>query len=211
MVRDSFANHFVSGLPGIHLHLADRVPENLEPLRWRRFNSGDSTLKIDVHFFLSLKTQYLRYEHEDGNQGKSLQGCYNWTGELPFSTPGVLLGLVYHCYFGRMDHSVEHEGEANEALGPVNSVAVKVILDNRSAFKGFLRRHLSSESEAEDLLQQSLLKAIRNADELVDNEKVTAWFYRILRNSLTDFYRSRAADGRRNDGLLQELVASPVL
>lgn len=156
-----------------------------------------------------MNPQYSGYELEDGNQGKSLQGYHNWTGDLldPFSSPGVLLGLPYHCYFGQMDHSVEPEGEENEELGPVNSVAVKVILDNRSAFKGFLRRHLSSESEAEDLLQQSLLKAIRNADDLVDNEKVTAWFYRILRNSLTDFYRSRAADGRRNDGLLQELVA----
>lgn len=105
-----------------------------------------------------------------------------------------------------MNNSGENEDVANKASGPVNEVAVKVILDNRSAFKGFLRRHLSSESEAEDLLQQSLLKAIRNADDLVDKEMVTAWFYRILRNSLTDFYRSRAADGRRNDGLLRELV-----
>lgn len=55
MVRNSFTNHFVLRLPGIHLHLADRVPENLEPLSWRRLISGESTLKIDVHFHSFLE------------------------------------------------------------------------------------------------------------------------------------------------------------
>lgn len=107
-----------------------------------------------------------------------------------------------------MHHSPNPEDEAPEVSGPINEKAVQVFLDNQAAFKGFLRRHLPSEEAAEDLLQQSLLKAIRNTDGLVDKENSTAWFYRILRNSLIDFYRARAAEGRKHDGFLNELVAS---
>lgn len=107
-----------------------------------------------------------------------------------------------------MDHFNASEDAESEALGPVNNLAVKIFLENRAAFKGFLRRHLSSEAEAEDLLQHSLLKAIRNSEGLANKESATAWFYRILRNSLTDHYRSRAAEGRKNDALLQEMIVT---
>lgn len=107
-----------------------------------------------------------------------------------------------------MEHPQAGTGAEHDALGPINGTAIKTYLDNRSAFKGFLRRRLGSEAEAEDLLQQGLLKAIRNADGWADAESATAWFYRILRNTLIDHYRSRAAEGRKNDALLREMVAT---
>ncbi len=92
--------------------------------------------------------------------------------------------------------------------GSVDPAAVKVFLENQSAFKGFLRKHLSSDEAAEDLLQQSLLKAIRGSDTMMEKENPKAWFYSILRNTLTDYYRARAADGRRQEGFLNDLVTS---
>lgn len=84
----------------------------------------------------------------------------------------------------------------------------RILVDNQKAFLGFLRRHLPSQETAEDVLQLSLLKAVRAGGDLAGRESAVAWFYRILRNSLTDFYRSRAADGRRTDGLLNEMLAA---
>jgi DNA-directed RNA polymerase specialized sigma24 family protein len=77
---------------------------------------------------------------------------------------------------------------------------IALLLGNQAAFKGFLRRRLPSDAAAEDLLQQGLLKAIRSSEGLTPKESVTAWFYRILRNSLTDYYRMRAAEGRKIEG-----------
>ena len=79
--------------------------------------------------------------------------------------------------------------------------------DQRNAFRAFLVARVGNEAEAEDILQNGLLKAVQRADELHDDTKLTAWFYQLLRNAVIDHYRSRAA-GRRRDGLLSTEVAS---
>ena len=97
------------------------------------------------------------------------------------------------------------EPEAENSVLPEND-RVQLLLDNQTAFKGFLRRHLPSDDVAEDILQQSILKAIRSPSGLADKENPTAWFYRILRNSLIDFYRARSAESRKHDAFLQNLL-----
>lgn len=77
----------------------------------------------------------------------------------------------------------------------------------RSAFKAFLAARVGSEAEAEDILQNGLLKALRHADDLQDDTKLTAWFYQLLRHAIVDHYRSRGARRRRDDAL-GTLVAS---
>jgi RNA polymerase sigma factor (sigma-70 family) len=85
---------------------------------------------------------------------------------------------------------------------------LRILIDNQKSFLAFLRKHLPSDEAAEDVLQLSLLKAVRAGDSLAKEQSTVAWFYRILRNSLTDFYRSRAADGRRTEGFLHDLAAT---
>jgi len=77
----------------------------------------------------------------------------------------------------------------------------------RGAFKAFLAAHVGGTVEAEDMLQNGLLKAIQRADELHDESKLTAWFYQLLRNAIIDHYRARGARRRRDDAL-GTLVAS---
>ncbi len=77
----------------------------------------------------------------------------------------------------------------------------------RAAFKAFLTRRVGSEAVAEDLLQDSLVRALRHAASRTDDDRTTAWFYRILRNAVIDHYRS-AASARRRDDALGTLVAS---
>jgi RNA polymerase sigma factor (sigma-70 family) len=77
----------------------------------------------------------------------------------------------------------------------------------REAFKAFLTARVGSAAEAEDILQNGLLKAVQRAGELQDDAKLTAWFYQLLRNAIVDHYRTRAARRRRDDAL-GTLVAS---
>jgi len=77
----------------------------------------------------------------------------------------------------------------------------------RATFKAFLTRRVGSAALAEDLLQDSLIRALRHAGSLADDERTTAWFYRVLRNAVIDHYRS-AASARRRDDALGTLVAS---
>ena len=74
-----------------------------------------------------------------------------------------------------------------------------------AAFKAFLVARVGSKVDAEDILQNGLLKALQHADELQDDGKLTAWFYRLLRHAVIDHYRSRAA-GRRRDDVLSATI-----
>lgn len=85
---------------------------------------------------------------------------------------------------------------------------VKRLLENQSAFRTFLRRRLGGDDLAEDLLQQSLVRAVERHHSLRKEESVVAWFYRILRNALIDHYRSKGAESRRNEAFLQQLTVS---
>lgn len=77
----------------------------------------------------------------------------------------------------------------------------------RTAFKAFLVARVGSEAEAEDILQNGLLKAVQRAGELQDDAKLSAWFYRLLRHAIVDHYRSNGAR-RRRDHALGTLMAS---
>ena len=87
-----------------------------------------------------------------------------------------------------------------------DSLAV-ALNERRNAFRAFLVARVGSEAEAEDILQNGLLRAVQHAGELEDNAKLTAWFYRVLRNAVVDHYRSRAANRRRDDAI-GKMIAS---
>jgi len=73
-----------------------------------------------------------------------------------------------------------------------NNITIHKLLDHREKLLGFVRGRISDPALAEDILQDSLLKALRAAPELRDEEKLVPWFYRILNNAVIDYYRRRA-------------------
>ena len=77
----------------------------------------------------------------------------------------------------------------------------------RNAFKAFLTARVGSEAEAEDILQNGLLKALQRAGELQDDTKLTAWFYQLLRNAVVDHYRARGSTRKRHEAL-GEMIAT---
>jgi RNA polymerase sigma factor (sigma-70 family) len=90
---------------------------------------------------------------------------------------------------------------------PMNEV-IQRLLEHGSAFRVFLRRRVGDEALAEDLLQQSMVRAVQSHHSLHNKESVVAWFYKILRHTLIDYYRSKGTEARRNDAFLQELTLS---
>lgn len=82
------------------------------------------------------------------------------------------------------------------------------LIEHEPAFRAFLRRRVGNEAVADDILQQSLTRAVERHHAVRKEESVVAWFYRILRHALIDYYRSRKAEARRNGAFLRELIAS---
>lgn len=69
----------------------------------------------------------------------------------------------------------------------------------RGRFLSFLEARLGSREEAEELLQAAYVKGLKGSAGIKEEEKVTAWFFRLLRNALTDHWRKKAAEGRALD------------
>jgi RNA polymerase sigma factor (sigma-70 family) len=83
------------------------------------------------------------------------------------------------------------------------------LLKELDAFTAFARSRVGDPHLAADVVQDSLLKAMKSADQLRDDESVTAWFYRILRRTIIDLYRRRAAAHRASQRLENELNLPP--
>lgn len=66
---------------------------------------------------------------------------------------------------------------------------IEQLLAHRERLMAYVRSKVSSHGFAEDLLQESLLKALRAAPSLRDDERLLPWFYTILNNAITDSYR----------------------
>jgi len=73
------------------------------------------------------------------------------------------------------------------------------LLARREAFKSFLVSRVGNAADAEDLLQNGLVKALSRAGELKDEEKAVAWFYQLLRHAIVDHLRSRQASAHRDN------------
>jgi RNA polymerase sigma-70 factor (ECF subfamily) len=81
------------------------------------------------------------------------------------------------------------------------------LLRERGRLLAFIRSRIDDADLAEDVLQESLLKALRAAPDLRDDERVTAWLYQIVRNAITDAYRRRAAARDARERLAAEQAA----
>ena len=88
---------------------------------------------------------------------------------------------------------------------PAADSLLATLLAERRTFLRFLARRVRSPQMAEDILQTAYLRALEHAAELRAGESATAWFYRILRNAVIDFYRHRAVEDRALDEWAAEL------
>jgi RNA polymerase sigma-70 factor (ECF subfamily) len=71
----------------------------------------------------------------------------------------------------------------------------------RAAFLRFVRARIADPELAEDILQDALLRAVQSSATVRDEDRLVPWFYRILRNAITDAYRRRDVERRRSTPL----------
>ena len=57
---------------------------------------------------------------------------------------------------------------------------------------GFISRRVRRPEDAEDILQEVMLRIHRHGHDLEGVDRVTSWVYRITSNAITDYYRKPA-------------------
>ncbi len=98
------------------------------------------------------------------------------------------------------------EPDDTEPLGSgVSAEIASVLSDNRNAFLAFLERRVGSRAAAEDILQEAFSHSLDRLEALRHEESAVAWFYRVLRNAVVDYYRRRASASRALEAFSSEL------
>jgi DNA-directed RNA polymerase specialized sigma24 family protein len=80
-----------------------------------------------------------------------------------------------------MTGAPEHDG----SLPPSRAVTERLVAGHRE-FLSFLESRVGSRATAEELLQTAFVRTMEKGGGIKDGEKAVAWFYRVLRNVLTD-------------------------
>ncbi len=93
--------------------------------------------------------------------------------------------------------------DSTEAAPPADALARLVA--HRHEFLAFLERRLGSRAVAEDLLQDAFTRSLDKLEQLQQEESAVAWFYRLLRNAVTDYQRRGGVAARALQGLSREL------
>jgi RNA polymerase sigma factor (sigma-70 family) len=116
-----------------------------------------------------------------------------WTG---VRVPGVQLPPLTGLD-GTPRRPGRRRGEANIPGGmQPDPATLEVLAENHRRFLAFLQRRVGSREAAEDILQDAFVRGIGKAASLRDQESAVAWFYRLLRNAITDHFRRRGAESR---------------
>ncbi len=92
----------------------------------------------------------------------------------------------------KIKDSYSRSPKKEKAASPLS----KVVVDNHNRFLSYLASRVESREAAEEILQAAYLKGLEREGTLKDTEKITAWFFRVLKNALTDSYRHKAAEKR---------------
>jgi RNA polymerase sigma-70 factor (ECF subfamily) len=76
----------------------------------------------------------------------------------------------------------------------------------RSRFLAFIARQVGSREAAEDILQDAYARGLAQAPAGLDEARLTAWFYRVLRNAIIDRHRRNASAHRALTALATEMI-----
>ena len=82
------------------------------------------------------------------------------------------------------------------------------LADQHARFVRFLAVRVGDRAAAEDILHSAYVKALEREHQLRADESIVAWFYRILHNSLIDYYRRSAARDRAHQRYAAEVPDS---
>lgn len=81
----------------------------------------------------------------------------------------------------------------------LSNQSLESLLANRERFVSFVRKHVKEPSDAEDIVQSAFARTVEKGESIRDDESVVAWFYRVLRNAIIDYYRRNDVRARRTE------------
>jgi len=79
---------------------------------------------------------------------------------------------------------------------PVSPEVVARLVQSHREFLEFLEARVPDRSVAEELLQAAFVRTLEKGGSIQESESAVAWFYRLLRNALIDYYRRRASEAK---------------
>ena len=82
------------------------------------------------------------------------------------------------------------------------------LVANHRRFLAFLERRVGNRADAEEVLQAAFVRAIEHGADVHDDERLVAWFYRVLRNAITDHARRQRAGERALAGRAEDDAAA---
>lgn len=103
----------------------------------------------------------------------------------------------------RRNQSNNRRAQAHSGQDPIQQ-----ILNARAACLSFLRKRVGTAGVAQDLFQQSVLRAVERRSSLRRREDAVAWFCSILRHTLVDYLRKHAVEARGKQAYRQALMHS---
>jgi RNA polymerase sigma factor (sigma-70 family) len=80
---------------------------------------------------------------------------------------------------------------------------------NRSRLLSFIRSRVADPDLAEDILQDSMLRALRAAPDTRSEERLTAWLYAVVRSAIAEAFRQAGREARRVEAYGRELDSEP--
>jgi RNA polymerase sigma-70 factor (ECF subfamily) len=97
---------------------------------------------------------------------------------------------------------VEDDGDE---FGIASPQALDRLLESRLQFLKFIRNRVGTREAAKNILQGAFVKGLEKGAAVREEESAIAWFYRILRNAIIDYYRQRGASDRASEALIRQL------
>ena len=86
----------------------------------------------------------------------------------------------------------------------------EIIAEQGSRLRGFIRRRVRSEADAEDILQEVFSRLVEANRLLMPIEHVTGWLFEVARNRITDLFRKKKPESLGDDlQRLAEVLPSP--
>ena len=84
-------------------------------------------------------------------------------------------------------------------------------LEYKSRLLSFIRSRVATKEDAEDILNEVFEKLVKQTKEKGSPQKVSNWLYRITRNLIVDYYRSKKTFEQLPDNLPEEISDTDVM
>jgi RNA polymerase sigma-70 factor (ECF subfamily) len=105
---------------------------------------------------------------------------------------------------------MKNEGAGSDRTSAAHSAAFReALIREMPGLRAFAVSLAGSFHQADDLLQDTLLKAWSSADSFTPGTNMRAWLFTILRNTYYSLYRRRGREVQDTDGVYSGRIATP--